>query len=57
MRISQLEVKVFNLKDPGFLFTLALIILFAQMIVHFFNKSDLSRYIAIIYLNAILMYF
>lgn len=41
MRISQLVVKVFNPKDPDVPFTLALIILLAEMMVYFFNKSDL----------------
>lgn len=38
--ISQLVVKVFNLKDPDLPFTLALIILLAQTVVYFFNNSD-----------------
>lgn len=56
MRISQLVVKVFNPKDLDFPSTLALIILSGQMMVYFFQEKW-SLYIAIIYLNVILMYF
>lgn len=49
-------VEVFNPKDPDFPSTLALIILFGQtMVCSFQEKWPLDT--AIIYVNAILMYF